>query len=317
MPEQRVPGLHHVTAVASVAQRNVDFYTDVLGLRLVKRTVNFDDPTTHHLYYGDESGTPGSLLTFFPFGTGYRGHVGRGQPTATSFRILEDSVQYWIDRLKDHDVERNELEERFGQTVIGFEDVDGQPLELVTGTANTDPWMGGAVAQERAIRGIHGVTLSSADLEATERVLNVLGYERRGREGDRIRYETAGATANIIDLLEQPDMGPGQPGAGTVHHIAFRTADEETQAAWADRLSEMNLPLQVSQVKDRQYFKSIYFREPGGILFEIATAGPGLDRDESVESLGSDLKLPPRLEEQRDGFETALPELTDNESPNG
>lgn len=317
MHESRVPGLHHVTAIASDPQRNVDFYTQVLGLRLVKRTVNFDDTTTYHLYYGDETGSPGTILTFFPFGTGYRGQVGRGQPCATSFVIPEGSVDYWLNRLDEHDVKREEPEERFGQTVVPFEDVDGQPLELVTAATETEPWEDGPVVQSHAVRGFHGVTLLSADPEATANVLDVLGYERTEQQGERTRFEAPGERGNVVDLLDRPDAAPGQSGAGTVHHVAFRTADEETQAAWRDHLSEANLPIRVTPVKDRQYFKSVYFREPGGTLFEIATDGPGFDRDEPVDSLGSDLKLPPWLEEQRESLESALPEITVEEGADG
>ncbi|MCD2204044.1 ring-cleaving dioxygenase [Halobacterium sp. KA-6] len=310
MREQSVPGLHHVTAVASDPQHNAEFYTQVLGFRLVKRTVNFDDPTTYHLYYGNETGAPGALLTFFPFGTGYRGQIGRGQPVATAFTIPDGAVQYWIDRLDAHDVNRGQTEERFGRTVIPFKDSDGQPLELVTGPAAAEPWCEGPVAPEHALRGIHGVTLLSADLEATERILAVLGYEQRGRESDRIRYSTPGDPRTVVDLLDRPGAAPGRPGAGTVHHVAFRTANEDTQAAWRERLSDMDLPLRVTRVKNRQYFKSIYFREPGGILLEIATDGPGFERDEARDSLGTALKLPPSLETERDRLEAVLPDLS-------
>jgi glyoxalase family protein len=310
MPATDVSGLHHVTAVASEPQINADFYTDVLGLRLVKRTVNFDDTSTYHLYYGDKKGSPGTILTFFPFGTGYKGEVGRGQPSATSFVVPEDSVEFWTDRLDKYGVERGEPERRFDQTVIPFEDVDGQPLELVTDTTDITPWESGPVAPDHAIRGFHGVTLHSTDPEATAGILEVLGYERTGTEDDRIRFETDGERATVVDVIDRPDMPPGRPGAGTVHHIAFRTPDGKTQAEWRDRLRETSYPLTVTPKKDRQYFTSIYFREPGGILFEIATDGPGFDRDESVDALGSALKLPPWLEDNRDHLESRLPELS-------
>lgn len=310
MTDERVPGIHHVTAVASDPQRNVGFYTDVLGLRLVKQTVNFDDTSTYHLYYGDEAGSPGTVLTFFPFGTGYRGEPGKGQPVATSFAIPDGAVDYWLDRLDDRGVERGDPTERFGQRVVPFEDHDGQPLELVTTETDVDPWTAGPVDPERAVRGFHGVTLHSADPEATATVLEVLGFERTDRAGDRIRFEADGGRGRTVDLLDRPDAAPGRPGAGTVHHLAFRTADEETQSAWRERLSATDLPLRVTPVKDRQYFQSIYFREPGGILFEIATEGPGFDVDEPVAELGSELKLPPWLEDDRDRLAARLPDIS-------
>lgn len=308
MTTTTVPGIHHVTAIASDPADNLTFYTEVLGLRVVKKTVNFDDPTTYHLYYGDEVGTPGTVLTFFPFKGGRRGRPGRGQATATAFVIPEDSVDYWLDRLETEGVSHDEPEARFDETVIALSDHDGQPLELVaTDRANPDlePWRNGPVPTEHAIRGFHGVTLHSGEPDATREVLELLGYERVGEDeaGERVRYETNGDRANVIDLRTRHSPN-GRPGTGTVHHIAFRTPDTETQDAWRDRLIEAGQ--QVTHRKDRQYFKSIYFREPGGILFEIATDGPGFDRDEPVERLGEKLKLPPWLEDDRETLERAL-----------
>lgn len=299
-------GVHHVTAVAGDPRRNVDFYTETLGLRLVKRTVNFDDPGTYHLYYGDRTGTPGTILTFFPFENGTQGTPGRGQQTATAFVVPDNSFDYWTERFDAHDVAYDEPEVRFGARVLAFRDPDGQPLELVTGESDVAPWDGSDVPAEYGIRGFHGVTLSSRRPDETARVLDLLGYEEVAAEGDRTRFAAAGDRAEYVDLLDT-DGPSGTPGAGTVHHVAVRAADGDEQEAWREFLSDAGL--NVTAVKDRQYFTSIYFREPGGILFEIATDGPGFDRDESVDSLGSALKLPPWLEDRRSELEARLPSL--------
>jgi glyoxalase family protein len=300
-------GLHHVTSISSAPQRNVDFYTDVLGLRLVKRTVNFDDKYTYHLYYGDEIGTPGTVLTFFAFEGARQGHVGRGQTSATAFVIPEESVDYWIDRLESKDIDVDAPHTRFGETVVSFRAHDGQSLELVTGTSDIEPWTDGPIPANKAIRGFHSVTLDSLNPEQTGTVLETLGYESTAQDGARKRYETAGPRASIIDVLDRPDAPRGQQGVGTVHHIAFRTPDTHTQEEWREPLSDIGL--HVTSQKDRQYFTSIYFREPGGILFEIATDGPGFTRDESVSDLGTELKLPPWLESDRTMLEERLPEI--------
>lgn len=300
-------GLHHVTAIASDPQQNVDFYTDVLGLRLVKKTVNFDATDTYHLYYGDERGHPGTILTFFPFTGAQQGRVGRGQVGATAFIIPDGSVNYWVDRLEAKNVDVDTPRTRFDETVVPFRDHDGQPLELVTGTTDIEPWADGPVPVENAIRGFHGVTLDSLDPESTVTVLETVGYERIAQEGDRTRYRASGNRAAFVDVRDRPDAPRGRQGVGTVHHIAFRTTDEQSQAEWRKPLSDSGL--HVTPQKDRQYFKSIYFREPGGILFEIATDGPGFARDEALTELGTDLKLPPWLENDRDMLEQRLPEI--------
>jgi glyoxalase family protein len=303
----KTAGLHHVTAIASDPQKNVDFYTDILGLRLIKKTVNFDDKYTYHLYYGDESGHPGTILTFFPFTGAQQGRVGRGQTGATAFVIPDGSVNYWVDRLEAKNVDVDTPRTRFDETVVPFRDHDGQSLELVTGTTDIEPWVDGPVPVENAIRGFHGVTLDSLDPESTVTVLETIGYERIAQDGDRTRYRTSGDRAAFVDVRDQPAAPRGRQGVGTVHHIAFRTTDEQTQAAWREPLSDIGL--RVTPQKDRQYFKSIYFREPGGILFEIATDGPGFTRDESVTELGRELKLPSWLESDRAMLEERLPEI--------
>jgi len=303
----RTAGIHHVTAISGDPQATVDVYTAVLGLRLVKRTVNFDDPSTYHLYFGDETGTPGTILTFFPFGGGHGGRVGAGQASATAFAVPEGSIDYWVGRFADHDIEADNPVDRFGEAVLGFRDGDGQPLELVETDSPVEPWADGPVPAEHAIRGFHGVTLTSARPDATAEVLETLGYERADTVGDRTRFRAASDRAVVVDLLEPGDATSGRQGAGTVHHVAFRTPDDESQFAWRDRLIDAGL--QVTGQKDRQYFRSIYFREPGGVLFEIATDGPGFTHDESVEDLGRDLKLPPWLEENRAFLEERLPTI--------
>jgi len=299
-------GIHHVTAIASDPTENVRFYTEALGLRFVKRTVNFDQPSTYHLYYGDETGTPGTIMTFFSSADGRDGRVGRGQVGATAFTIPEGSVDYWTDRLDDRGIDFDAPERRFDETVIRLRDGDGQPLELVAGDSDVEPWDDGPVPAEHSIRGFHGVTVDSMDAEVTANVLDALGYERAESDGERTRYR-AGERAGVIDLLDRTDGPRGTQGVGTVHHVAVRAADDDAQAAMADRLTEMGLS--VTEQKDRRYFRSVYSRDPGGILFEIATDDPGFTRDESVADLGSSLKLPPWLEGDREEIETQLPEL--------
>ena len=299
-------GIHHVTAVAGDPSENVRFYTDVLGLRLVKRTVNFDDTHTYHLYYGDETGSPGTALTFFPFGEGRPGRSGRGQAVATAFAVPEGSLDYWRERLESHGVTVDDVETRFGADVLPFADGDGQPLELVESESAVDPWADGPVPVDAAVRGFHGVTLQSARPDATGRVLGLLGLERTAETADRVRYVAPGDRATVVDLLTR-ESPRGRPGVGTVHHVAFRVPDAETQMAWREALSEAGQ--HVTPQKDRQYFQSIYFREPGGVLFEIATDGPGFTADESVESLGSELKLPSWLEDDREEIRAHLPPL--------
>lgn len=299
-------GIHHVTAVAGDPRENVRFYTDVLGIRLVKRTINFDDTSTYHLYYGDETGSPGTAMTFFPFGGGRPGRPGRGQAVATAFVVPAGSLDYWADRLSENGVSAEERTERFGSGVLAFEDRDGQPLELVEGETDVEPWADGPVPVDHAVRGFYGVTLQSAAPDSTGRVLELLGFEKEGEDDGRLRYRSAGDRADVVDILER-ESPRGRPGVGTVHHVAFRAADDEQQMEWREELS--NAGQNVTPQKDRQYFRSVYFREPGGILFEIATDGPGFTRDESVADLGSSLQLPPWVEDDRERIESTLPSL--------
>ncbi|QFU83360.1 ring-cleaving dioxygenase [Natronorubrum aibiense] len=308
-------GLHHVTAIAGDSQRNADFYVDMLGLRFVKRTVNHDDPGTYHFYFGDGAGTPGTNITFFPWTeTGHEGTFGAGQTQTTAYRIPTDSVDYWRDRLESRavDVERDE---RFGETVLRFADPDGIELELVAaddelatddGTAVATPWDESLVPIEHQLRGFHSVTLAVADVEPTAAVLtDVLGYRLEAEADGRYRYRsTTGGPGSIVDLIET-DAGRGHMGIGTVHHVAFTARSVEEQERWREAFADHGL--RPSRVIDRTYFQSIYTREPGGILFEMATTGPGFTADEAREELGSSLVLPDELEADREQIEAQLP----------
>ncbi|SHF21300.1 glyoxalase family protein [Fodinibius roseus] len=303
-------GIHHITAVAGDPRRNYWFYTQVLGLRLVKKTVNFDDPTIYHLYYGNASGEPGTILTFFPWEHLEDGKPDRGQVVAVSFSVPANSREFWLTRLKEQDVDMEPPFERFGREIIGLQDPDGLHLELVLEpkAEALGGWAGGPVPQACAIRGIHGATLAEKDYAATGRLLEEeLGFELTDQLDDRYLYESAGLLGSTIELIDR--FGPnGRPGKGTVHHIAFRAKDEEDQQAIRRRL--LNKGYYLTEVKDRDYFKSVYFHEPGGILFEIATDPPGFTRDEKLESLGGALQLPRWLEDQRHRIEAELTPLT-------
>ncbi|MEO6192226.1 MAG: ring-cleaving dioxygenase [Thermoanaerobaculia bacterium] len=316
-----IAGIHHVTAMASDPQANVDFYTGVLGLRLVKKTVNFDDPGTYHLYYGDEVGHPGTIMTFFPWPLARRGAQGAGQATVTSFAVPAGSLGFWTERLSRLGVTFDGVKTRFDEEVLTLLDPDGLRLELVGRAADGRPgWDGGPVPIEHAVRGFDGVTLTEWNLDVTRNVLaGTLGFRRVGEEGDRVRFE-AGPGEGVgagsrVDVLASPSAARGRVSAGTVHHVAFRAADEADQLAWRQAVDESGLS--VTPVLDRQYFRSIYFREPGGVLFEIATDPPGFTWDEPVESLGSGLKLPPWLEESRSRIEAALPPVETHQVAGG
>ena len=302
-----VTGLHHVTALAGDAQPNVDFYAGILGLRLVKRTINFDAPDVHHLYYGDELGSPGSIMTFFPYEGLARGRRGKGQLTVTMFSIAEGSIDHWMRRLEKWKVPFKPPQVRFGDEVfISFEDPDGLGLELVANRADEREGNGkGPVAREHSIKGFHGITLSEDRPEITAGLLTEhLDHKAVGEASDRFRFSTTGSPGTIVDIVCSPSEMRGLAGSGTVHHVAFSTPDTTAQSALRDRL--LSAGLQVSPVMDRQYFRSIYFREPGGVLFEVATVPPGFSVDEPAESLGSKLKLPSWIEPQRSRIEKAL-----------
>jgi glyoxalase family protein len=310
-----IPGIHHVTAIATDPRRNLAFYTEVLGLRLVKKTVNFDDPGTYHLYYGDDLGRPGTILTFFPWPLAVRGSRGVGQVTVTSVAVPAGSLGFWAERLAADGIVAEETEERLGEEVLTFLDPDGLKLELVAAreAAGRPGWQGGPVPPEHAVRGVHSVTLTEQGYEATAALLTtVLGFEKVAEAGNRFRFEAPGGGSGArVDVLCTPAAPYGRIAAGSVHHVAFRVADEAAQREWRERL--VTAGLDVTPVLDRQYFRSIYFREPGGVLFEIATDPPGFTLDEAPEELGSGLELPPWLERHRERIESTLPALGEAE----
>ena len=303
-------GVHHVTAIAEDPQENVDFYAGVLGLRLVKRTVNFDDPGSYHLYYGDAAGNPGTIMTFFSWPGAPRGRIGTGQVTATSFEVPQDSLGFWVERLLQHGVRFEQPERRLDETVLTINDPDGLVVELVArdGAAGGEVWEHSPVPSEHAIRGIFGVTLSErSGGNTTDLMENFLGFERAGEERGRARYLTTGPDGSFADVLVRPEGPVGQTAVGTVHHVAWRAPDDATQRAWREEIATRGFD--VTPVLDRKYFHSIYFREPGGVLFEIATDPPGFAVDEDPDHLGEDLKLPPWLEKDRSRIEQVLPPI--------
>jgi glyoxalase family protein len=305
-------GIHHVTAIAGPARRNVDFYTGTLGLRLVKKTVNFDDPGTYHFYYGDEQGRPGTILTFFPWAHVAPGRLGVGQTQETVFRVPEGSIGYWTHRFIEKGVPHQALGKRFGETVLSFKDPDGMALALVAvpGAEGEPAWSEGEIPAEHAIRGFHGVSLLLEDAAPTGAILtDVLGFAEAGREGSIVRFK-AGDTAigGIVDVRVAGGFLPGRMGGGSVHHIAFRAEDDAAQAGMVRKLAQHH-GIHATEQKDRNYFRSVYFREPGGILFEIATDEPGFAVDEPAGALGQALKLPSFLERHRGEIEAVLPAL--------
>ncbi|EMD23454.1 ring-cleaving dioxygenase [Amycolatopsis azurea] len=307
----KTSGLHHVTAIGGDPQRNVDFYTRALGLRLVKTTVNFDDPGTFHLYYGDEHGKPGSLMTFFPWRDAPKGRHGTGQATTTSFSVPETSLGWWKRHLAENRVETSQIRNSDGEETLTFADPDGLKLALVAHPQGDprDPWDTKLVPAEHAIRGLHSVTLSVSKEDATAGMLtDGLGLTFVNQEGNRLRFSAGeGGPGALVDVLVTPDAPRGLVAAGTVHHVAWRAPDEATQAAWRDELIDDGV--NVTSILDRQYFRSIYFREPGGTLLEVATDEPGFAIDEPLLELGRALKLPPWLEPKREDIEAMLPKL--------
>jgi glyoxalase family protein len=315
-----IQGIHHVTAIAGDPQKNIDFYTKTLGLRLVKLTVNFDDPTTYHLYYGDELGRPGTILTFFPWPDAPKGRRGNGQVVATSFLIPENAIDFWQNRLKESGVGFTGPAKRFDdeEQVITLYDPDGLELELVAHESAEDRrnniWKDGPVPIEDAIRGFYSVTLSEEGYERTASVLTEqLGFRPTRQEGSRFRYEIADKSTNtneggsIVDVICLPYSQNGRFGVGTVHHVAWRTPTDEQQTSLRHKV--VRAGLNATPVIDRTYFHSVYFREPGGVLFEIATNPPGFTVDEKQEELGARLMLPPWLESDRNNLQKLLPKL--------
>ena len=307
MPDD-IPGIHHVTAIASDPERNLEFFTRTLGLRLVKRSVNQDDVSVYHLFYGDHGGSPGTSMTFFPYTNARPGRVGTGQVSTTQFLIPDGSVDYWVDRFAEEGVDADEPRERFGDTVVPFRDPDGLPFELVArrDAPDGDP-PDGPVPEEHAIRGFLGVTLSLASAGPTAELLERMGFRGTEEEHQRRRYEADGELGYVVDVLEDPQAPRGQPGAGTVHHVAFQVTEED-QAKWREVLMEHGL--RPTEIIDRKWFRSVYARTEGGVLFELATKSPGYTVDEDLDELGERLVLPEWLEGRRDEIEAGLPELS-------
>jgi len=309
-----IRGIHHVTAIASNPQRTVDFYTSVLGLRMVKLTVNFDDPTTYHLYFGDELGRPGTILTFFPWIDAPKGHPGTGQVITTSFLVSDKSIDYWKTRLKKYQVTFNGPLKRFDEQVLSLYDPDGLELELVFHSAQDreiNVWNGAGIPFEHAVRGFYSVAISEEGFERTAGILtNELGFSYVGQEKSRFRYkiQDSEASASIVDVLCLPYTPIGYIGVGSVHHVAFRTPADDNQKSL--RANIIKAGLNATPIIDRTYFHSVYFREPGGVLFEIATDPPGFTVDQKSSELGARLMLPKWLEPERRNLEKILPRLS-------
>lgn len=300
--ENQLLGIHHITAIAGNAKRNFDFYTQVMGLRFIKKTVNFDDPYTYHFYFGDEKGSAGTILTFFPWGDEIaQGRKGAGMATEIGYSVPAGSLEKWIERFEKYNVTYNKPAVKFGERYLTFLDPDGLKLEL-TEVKNDDrkPWETEEVKADIATKGFHHITLTLNDITATAEILtDVFGYEFAAKEGNRTRYITkAVENASIVDLVELPTEKRGFGANGTVHHVAFRVANDEILLEFRKKIVELGLGI-TPQI-DRNYFHSLYFREPGGVLFEIATENPGFTVDEPLEELGQNLKLPIQYESQRE-----------------
>ncbi|MBN3583795.1 ring-cleaving dioxygenase [Algoriphagus aestuarii] len=305
-----ISGIHHITAIAGNPQGNVDFYTGILGLRLVKKTINFDAPDVYHFYFGDELGTPGTIFTTFPFKGARKGTKGTGELTYTAFSIPSDSLEFWIERLKKYGVAVSDVLVRFGEKLIRFEDHDGMGIELVANDSDERiGWTYGQVPKEFSIKGFYGATLNLRSKEQTEKLLtSFMDYKFIGQEGDRYRYGTEGKPGDMVDIVVNPSGNRGMQSAGTVHHIAFRTANAASQLEVQKLL--IGNGYQTTEVKDRNYFTSIYFREPGGVLFEIATDEPGFAIDEDEAHLGELIKLPEWAEPSREEIVKNLTPVT-------
>jgi len=304
-------GIHHVTAIAREPQRNLDFYAGTLGMRLVKLTVNYDDPGTYHFYYGDALGRPGSLLTFFPWTGGRHGRQGTGQINGVGLAVPSSSLGHWIERLISQGVKYEGPTRRFDEPVLAFADPDGLMIELIA-TARVDRiegWSDGPVPAQHAVRGVHAVTIwEDGDAGSAAFLTGTMGFRSTAEEENRLRFEAGEeGLGTVVELRRAPGFWRGTEGVGTVHHVAFRAVDDAEQRRRQDEIR--GLDVGVTEVRDRNYFRSIYFREPGGVLFEIATDGPGFLLDETAAELGTTLKLPPQYESMRGRLEKALPPL--------
>jgi glyoxalase family protein len=309
--ENKILGLHHITAIAGNAKRNLDFYTKVLGQRLVKKTVNFDDPGTYHFYFGDETGTPGSILTFFPWEGIGKGNTGTGMATDIGYSVPKDSLEFWAQRFKQFNVKHEEIAEKFGEKYLHFQDPDGLKIDFIVSN-NEDkrkPWQTDEVNAAVANRGFHSVTLTLKDVTPTASILtDIMGYQLLKQEGNLYRFVTdAIDNASIVDIMEAPNLPAGINAAGTNHHVAFRIKDEDIQMEFREKI--LSKGLNITPKIDRDYFFSMYFREPGGVLFELATENPGFMRDEALSELGTHLKLPTQYEDARGEIEKVLAKL--------
>ena len=304
-----IPGLHHVTAISGPPQANVDFYVGTMRQRLVKRTVNFDAPDTYHLYYGDRAGSPGTILTFFPFADAGPGRAGPGMASAVAYRVPPGGLEAWMVRLAEDAIDFAGPADRFGERMIALTDPDGLRIELIEAAGPRGADGDGAPVDD----GFHAVTLWPSDPVPTARLLTGLfGYQEAEREAsdgtERLRFRSpAGGRGAVVDLIHLDAPSIGRQGAGSIHHVAFRAESRAIQGEWRERVADFGLD--VTPVIDRQYFESIYFREPGGILFEIATDPPGFAVDEAEAELGTHLKLPPQHERHRAEIERVLPPI--------
>ncbi len=309
--ENRILGLHHITAIADNAKRNLDFYTQVLGVRLVKKTVNFDDPGTYHFYFGNEEGTPGTILTFFPWEGIGRGTNGSGLATHIGYSVPKGSLGFWKNRLQQFNIQVEEGE-IFGEKLIAFKDPDGLQLQFIESSAPDDRkvWKTDDIKDENALKGFHNITLTLKKADPTIKVLtDIFGYDLQKQEGGRYRLATdAIETANLVDIIENDKIPAGRNAAGTNHHVAFRVKDDNVLMEFREKV--MSAGLSITPKIDRDYFYSLYFREPGGVLFEIATDNPGFTVDEPLNELGRNLKLPKQHEALREKIESVLPKLS-------
>lgn len=307
----KITGIHHITAIAGNAKRNRDFYTGVLGLRMVKRTVNFDDPGTYHFYYGNEEGTPGTILTFFPWEGIVAGRPGTGMATEIGYSVSSDSLPFWADRFRQYGIPQGATAEQMGEVYLPFRDPDGLNIRLIAANGQDDrkPWATPEVPAAVGTKGFHGITLTLRDIVPTASILTeVFGYRQERQEGNRYRFRTdAIPTASVVDLVEAPKESRGLTGSGTNHHVAFRVANEEMQMAYREKI--LRRGLHITPKINRDYFFSLYFREPGGVLFELATDNPGFTVDEPLDQLGTQLKLPAQYESMRKEIEQSLPVL--------
>lgn len=309
--ENKISGLHHITAIAGNAQRNYDFYTKVLGLRLVKKTVNFDDPGTYHFYFGNETGAPGTILTFFPWEGIQKGTAGTGMATEIGYSVPKESLEFWTKRFDELNVKHQAVGERFGERYLQLEDPDGLLLNLTASNTpdNRKPWTTAAVGENVAAKGFHNIVLTVRNNEHTARVLtDIFGYTFVSQEGNRCRFTTdAVETANIVDIAEDPNGIRGVNAGGTNHHVAFRVKDDNMLMEFREKVAKSGF--NITEKIDRNYFYSLYFRERGGILFELASDNPGFAVDEPVNELGTHLMLPPQYEGSRKKIQQILPVL--------